>query len=677
MRISVVVASHNEGELLWKTVRSCLEAVEGLDAEVLVADDASTDGSVAALRGRYPDVPVHAHAERRGVGPTKDLGGRAARGETVLFLDAHCKPEPGSVGRLAEGVEATGGRAVLAPAVRPLDAERWENGANAVGYGGAFDLETLAFRWTELDALRPAPAPAPLGLYEAQAARGCCVAVARATYERLRGFDAGMRMWGVEDVDFSLRAWLLGHPVLVDPGAAVGHRFRPTFATFSAPPDHVVANSLRTARKSFTGPTWDAWLARFRARHDSELWARAWALFESNRDGVEREREYVQAHRVRSEGWYATRFNLTIPGPPPAPAVDESADGRPAVAAPVARVEPPRKLILRNFYSPGDVLMMTAAVRDLHLAHPGRFETDVRTSTPALWEHNPYLTPLDEGDAGVEVVEMEYPLIHKSNDVPLHFIHGYAEFLSERLGVPVPTTHFHGDVHLSDQETAWMSQVEETGFEGRFWIIMAGGKYDYTAKWWDPARYQKVVDHFAGRILFVQCGDRTHWHPRLRGVLNLVGKTDGRQFVRLMHHADGVVCPVTFAMHLAAAVPTRRDRPTHRACVVVAGGREPAHWEAYPHHQFLNTNGTLPCCLHGGCWRSRCQTLGDGDPKDADLCERPVPVSPTLQIPRCLDMVRAEDVIRRIELYYEGGALTYNDRGPVPVDQTDAPACLL
>jgi hypothetical protein len=159
--------------------------------------------------------------------------------------------------------------------------------------------------------------------------------------------------------------------------------------------------------------------------------------------------------------------------------------------------------------------------------------------------------------------------------------------------------------------------------------------------------------------------------------LNLVGKTDGRQFVRLMHHADGVVCPVTFAMHLAAAVPTRRDRPTHRACVVVAGGREPAHWEAYPHHQFLNTNGTLPCCLHGGCWRSRCQTLGDGDPKDADLCERPVPVSPTLQIPRCLDMVRAEDVIRRIELYYEGGALTYNDRGPVPVDQTDAPACLL
>ena len=41
-----------------------------------------------------------------------------------------------------------------------------------------------------------------------------------------------------------------------------------------------------------------------------------------------------------------------------------------------------RKLILRNFQSPGDIVMLTAAVRDLHRAHPGEFLTDVRTSFP-------------------------------------------------------------------------------------------------------------------------------------------------------------------------------------------------------------------------------------------------------------------------------------------------------
>jgi hypothetical protein len=58
--------------------------------------------------------------------------------------------------------------------------------------------------------------------------------------------------------------------------------------------------------------------------------------------------------------------------------------------------------------------MLTAAVRDLHRACPGQFQTDVRTSADALWEHNPWLTPLREGDPGVETLDMHYLLIHHS-----------------------------------------------------------------------------------------------------------------------------------------------------------------------------------------------------------------------------------------------------------------------
>jgi predicted 2-oxoglutarate/Fe(II)-dependent dioxygenase YbiX len=43
-----------------------------------------------------------------------------------------------------------------------------------------------------------------------------------------------------------------------------------------------------------------------------------------------------------------------------------------------------RKLILRNHLAPGDVLMLTAAVRDLHLSHPGRFITDHSPSFGSL-----------------------------------------------------------------------------------------------------------------------------------------------------------------------------------------------------------------------------------------------------------------------------------------------------
>jgi hypothetical protein len=58
-----------------------------------------------------------------------------------------------------------------------------------------------------------------------------------------------------------------------------------------------------------------------------------------------------------------------------------------------------RRLILRSFQSPGDVVMLTAAVRDLHAAHPGQFATDVRTSADGLWLSNPHLTRLEERDS--------------------------------------------------------------------------------------------------------------------------------------------------------------------------------------------------------------------------------------------------------------------------------------
>lgn len=325
----------------------------------------------------------------------------------------------------------------------------------------------------------------------------------------------------------------------------------------------------------------------------------------------------------------------------------------------------PLKLILGNGQSPGDIVMLTAAVRDLHRRHPGRFLTDVRTPCPALWEHNPWLTPLADDDPEAEFVACEYPLIHYSNERPGHFVQAFHADLSAQLGIPLEPTAFKGDIHLSDEERAWFSQVQEiTGDPVPFWIIVAGGKQDYTIKWWDHARWQRIVEHFAGRILFVQVGEAHHVHPPLRGALDLRGKTDLRQLVRLVWHAQGVVCPVTVLMHLAAAVEVKGGYPLNRPCVVVAGGREPMQWEAYPHHQFLHTNGALFCCDNGGCWKSRTVALGDGDEKDGNLCVDVVAVAdapdePTRPLPRCMDMITAEDVIRRIELYVTGGTARY------------------
>jgi ADP-heptose:LPS heptosyltransferase len=295
-----------------------------------------------------------------------------------------------------------------------------------------------------------------------------------------------------------------------------------------------------------------------------------------------------------------------------------------------------RKLLLVNHLSPGDVLCLTAAVHSLHRTHPGEFVTAVDTSAPALWDHNPDVVL--EGE-GFERVQTHYPLVHESNQRAVHVLEGYCAFLEENLKVRVPLLVNRPLLYLSPEEKSWMGQVQEVfGHRGKFWLLGAGRKQDFSAKFWGSENYQRLVDLLRGRVLFVQVGAAEHHHPPLRGVLNLVGRTDLRQLVRLVWHADGAVGGTTLLMHLAAAL----EKPY----VCVQGGREPVSWNAYPRSHQLHTVGSLPCCKEGGCWRSRTVALGDGSEQDKSLCDHPVPGPEP--VPRCLELIRPEYVAETV-----------------------------
>ncbi|MEI9896725.1 MAG: glycosyltransferase family 9 protein [Chthoniobacter sp.] len=341
-----------------------------------------------------------------------------------------------------------------------------------------------------------------------------------------------------------------------------------------------------------------------------------------------------------------------------------------------------KRLILVDHYSPGDAVLLTAAIRDLHRTYPAAFLTGIQSPYRDLWANNPFITDLAALQGKAKIVECQAPLVQSSNRSPNHVLAAFIDFLNKQLKLEIEATEFRGDIHLSNSERAAATPIEEiTGQDMPYWIISAGGKFDYTVKWWDVQRYQGVVDHFRGRILFVQVGEKRHYHPPLTGVLDLRGKTNLRQLIHLVHGAQGVMCPVTLLMHLAAAVETRKGMPSTRACVVVAGGREPSQWGAYPTHQFIHTTGVLKCCESGGCWRARTIPLGDGDRHDRPeyLCtdvimykdgrrhrlgndwntRKASAVEDARYLPHCMDLISSHEAIRRIELYFAGGALRY------------------
>ena len=311
--------------------------------------------------------------------------------------------------------------------------------------------------------------------------------------------------------------------------------------------------------------------------------------------------------------------------------------------------------------APGDTLVATSAIRDLHLAYPDKFKTTFVGTAGYLFDNNPYISQMSlREERYAEDIQLRYPLINSSNKNSYHFIHGFRKHLEKELNLIIPPTEMRGDVHISDKEKY------NPLIEGDYWVIFAGGKYDFTAKWWNPHYYQSVIDHFKGTIKFVQAGLEKHFHPKLNGVVDMIGKCEDRKIINLIYHSVGVVTPVSFGMHLASAVPS--SKMVNRACVVIAGGREPVQWEMYPWHKFLHSVGTMDCCAKGGCWKSRCQQVGDGDKKDNPerMCEYPVELSNNisceynpLSIPKCMYDIKPQDVIHAIESWYNGGVLEY------------------
>ena len=72
-----------------------------------------------------------------------------------------------------------------------------------------------------------------------------------------------------------------------------------------------------------------------------------------------------------------------------------------------------RKPILRNGQSAGDIVMLTAAVRDAAMFNAQLQMANVRRLRPALWENSPHLTPLADGAAGAEEIACGYPALRR------------------------------------------------------------------------------------------------------------------------------------------------------------------------------------------------------------------------------------------------------------------------
>lgn len=294
--------------------------------------------------------------------------------------------------------------------------------------------------------------------------------------------------------------------------------------------------------------------------------------------------------------------------------------------------------------APGDIVVATAAVRDVLDTYPD-IRLGFRSNHPALTSAIRRLTPVVQLEDPTVVLFDYSPGLHLLRDGQYHehFLTWFHRQWSRETGLPVKCLQPKGHVLCSEPPL----------IEGDYWLLLAGGKEDMTTKHWSFIRYEQTARCLrSAGINLVQTGSSRDIHPRVSTDLDMVGVGGLHEFINQVAYCQGVICPITCAMHLAAVF----DKP----CVVIAGGREHVCWEAYTNegqfgqacspvkvpHKFLHTIGRLDCCATGGCWRKKAEPPAAAD----QLCSRPS--RELFQIlPECMKMVSVEQVVEAVLSY--------------------------
>ncbi len=223
MTVSVVIVNYNGGEVLAACIDSLQANVLRDDVEIIVVDNASTDGSVAFLRQRFSSVRIVEQGENVGFGKACNVGAAHAKGSILLFFnaDARCTSD------------------FITPILRYLQdhPEVGCVGPKLVNEDGSFQLSCgelpSAFREALGKAIAFFVRRKLFGLhlvFERKYAHtqsvgwltGACLFVRRSAFEQVGGFDERIFLY-FEDKDLSLRTAKAGWKVMHFPHVLVIH----------------------------------------------------------------------------------------------------------------------------------------------------------------------------------------------------------------------------------------------------------------------------------------------------------------------------------------------------------------------------------------------------------------------------------------------------------------------
>lgn len=212
---SIIIPCKNEFNTLKSTVDSILRSRNSTSFEIIVVDDASKDNSSAFLEStedkKLYEKVLLLKTNNLGAADARNAGAGIAKGKYLFFCDAHVEVPDGWLDNLVDTLKDSRYH-IVAPCILDM------NNPLAAGYGQTWD-KLLNITWLLEE---------PSGISDIPIACGCAFGITREAFAAVGGFHPLFQVWGKEDEELCLKAWLYGLRIAMNSAVKVKHLFRKT-----------------------------------------------------------------------------------------------------------------------------------------------------------------------------------------------------------------------------------------------------------------------------------------------------------------------------------------------------------------------------------------------------------------------------------------------------------------
>ncbi len=218
--LSVIIVSYQTRDLTLACLRTLSDRLAGLSAEVFVVDNASSDGSAAAVAQEFPAVRLLSNSTNIGFGAANNVAMRLATGCYFLLLNSDAFPHAGCLEALVDFLDRHPAVAVAGPRLVNADGSLQRS---------CWHFPSPGRSW--LDSLWLTPMLAAQNDYRHWAHDaerkvdfliGACLLVRREAYDQAGGFDERFFLYQ-EETDWQLRLRRAGWQVMFTPAGTATH----------------------------------------------------------------------------------------------------------------------------------------------------------------------------------------------------------------------------------------------------------------------------------------------------------------------------------------------------------------------------------------------------------------------------------------------------------------------